>query len=987
MTRHHAQPEKDPIGIRIAEILAKHPKAVADAWVATGCFVEQAALPEIHDNYLREAESFIELLIEGFRQPIYAHRNQSAKHDAQIQRRFPAAYHVRALQQLAQVIAGRWLPVWGAAPAIPKICEQFTAAVSCVPVNVRRNLSWPERVALLDRFAQRLAPLATPEAVIHAVLDETPKCTGALSAALWRYAAGRLAPCTAGPALPNLAEPLRRKLDDACADNRPVGITARELGAGWPADWSGDAVIVVPLTLPSTPLLLTVHFAGNELSSDNLALLTLLGHQVTSALALATARAGAGEQLAVLQPALHAMAVAGAGQKTNPLSFITALLRLADQLIAPAALGVIYIDDIQLEPMVVTDGPLAADIPPLMVLLQGLSTFEVLPDTGLLHDLPLDDPLPDSELPPYFALSSLNIGGKKRGILLALSTRPFAEVQLARFDMLAAELRAGLEAMVQARSNERLLIGLADFNFFSKDITKKFDQPDYIHTRLCRESSRVLNVPIALCGILRDDGTIPIIPGTTVGLSPEEEAALHFTEHNKVINTVLEKGIPVSSRQVDKRTAATAFPTLTAMGVVDWLCVPMNDEHNVRGVLLVSEYRPREFTHREGALCATYANQVALSIGISQLYEGISRQLKQMESLYSASRSIISTLDPETILPDLMQAANAALLTPVVMICLADDTGIQRVETVIGFDLADASVLSFAPGEEIIGMVLQRRVPITSSNLTRDGRSPKLREFARRHGLIASLTVPIEAHQQVLGTLTAMSRAPHEFLPTDGPLVEMLATYAAIAVHNARQYTQERRRSAQLRAAYEEMADRITLQFTITRQLLEILERGAPGEDDVRRTRLRLQCLAAMPVDLDAQHAQVELKGALQRLTERWGAPHGDPPYPRIHIKGAQLRLPAHTAAYMLLYLHEWLLALAVPSTAPATVSLALQQFSHEVVIDLDYPETAPTVQTLAGQAVWALALTALQGTMTQTTSDGQCRIRLRIDQNKHSMA
>ena len=57
-----------------------------------------------------------------------------------------------------------------------------------------------------------------------------------------------------------------------------------------------------------------------------------------------------------------------------------------------------------------------------------------------------------------------------------------------------------------------------------------------------------------------------------------------------------------------------------------------------RGVMLIADVRSREFSHREVALLSTYANQAAMAMENSLLYEQIDSQLRQMEQLYQVTR-------------------------------------------------------------------------------------------------------------------------------------------------------------------------------------------------------------------------------------------------------------------------------------------------------------------------------------------------------------
>ena len=94
----------------------------------------------------------------------------------------------------------------------------------------------------------------------------------------------------------------------------------------------------------------------------------------------------------------------------------------------------------------------------------------------------------------------------------------------------------------------------------------------------------------------------PTIPQTTVGISEDIVKHLGLTTNNAVIRSVLEQQ-QESTSQTKERSAHPAFPGLRSLQIRDWVCVPMIVKPRVRGIMLVADIKPREFSARAKSPC------------------------------------------------------------------------------------------------------------------------------------------------------------------------------------------------------------------------------------------------------------------------------------------------------------------------------------------------------------------------------------------------
>ena len=171
----------------------------------------------------------------------------------------------------------------------------------------------------------------------------------------------------------------------------------------------------------------------------------------------------------------------------------------------------------------------------------------------------------------------------------------------------------------------------------SETIASTFDAQKILSI-INQAASQALSLPLVLCGWLEEDGSLRIIPDTPVGLTKATEKTLKLTCNHAVIRQVLKTRQPFTSRESSPQ-ARRPFPSLTGAGMEDWACLPMVVKSEVRGIMLAADVKPRHFSTHDIALLFTYANQAALAMNNSLLYEQVvERQSQRMESLIKFTR-------------------------------------------------------------------------------------------------------------------------------------------------------------------------------------------------------------------------------------------------------------------------------------------------------------------------------------------------------------
>lgn len=159
----------------------------------------------------------------------------------------------------------------------------------------------------------------------------------------------------------------------------------------------------------------------------------------------------------------------------------------------------------------------------------------------------------------------------------------------------------------------------------------------------------------------------------------------------------------------------------------------------------------------------------------------------------------------------------------------------------------------------------------------------ELRQAVRELGLTSWMVVPLSARERLLGALTlATAQSGRRYGPDDVALAEVLARRAALAVDNARLYSEAQRVAAEQSAMLSHMADGVVMvdqegRVTFRNEAARRLTGGEPpGSLESALTRYEIMSVDGRPYALD----QLPLARALARqetvADARWRVRHPD---------------------------------------------------------------------------------------------------------------
>jgi GAF domain-containing protein/CheY-like chemotaxis protein len=282
---------------------------------------------------------------------------------------------------------------------------------------------------------------------------------------------------------------------------------------------------------------------------------------------------------------------------------------------------------------------------------------------------------------------------------------------------------------------------------------------------------------------------------------------------------VLERGVGIAGLALDRR-APVASPDILADPRLVYppemrarvsplpqralIGAPLQVQGRILGVLVVAAPTGRVYTEEEIRLAQSFADQAAAALENARLYDDAARGRREAERVADLARTINASRDLGTILPRCVGAARDLCGADVALIGLREPGAEEAVlDYAVGVLHAHGRP-RIKPGESLSGLVLATGCPVRVEDFATDPRiGPQYREMTRQEELRTGLLVPIPGEERVEGFLLVARRLSRPFTERDEATLARVADHAALAIRNARLYTETARLLDESRALLE----------------------------------------------------------------------------------------------------------------------------------------------------------------------------------------
>ncbi len=240
------------------------------------------------------------------------------------------------------------------------------------------------------------------------------------------------------------------------------------------------------------------------------------------------------------------------------------------------------------------------------------------------------------------------------------------------------------------------------------------------------------------------------------------------------------------------------------------IAIPIHMNRNVLGVIDLQSDQPQAFSREDVVLMEALADSVAVAIRNAMLYVNERRRRTLADTLRQISAMLVSDLDLERVLGDILEALSRVILL--------DSAAILLVEPG-----ADVLTVAATTGPPDLGEIVGRELPLRELDSS-DKISARDAVTRVYHALLdigaehSCITVPLTASGSQIGYLIVDHHRPDFYTPEDQNIVTAFANQAAIALNNARLYTAQQS-EAWVTTALLQVAEAVNAQVDVVEAL------------------------------------------------------------------------------------------------------------------------------------------------------------------------
>ncbi len=233
------------------------------------------------------------------------------------------------------------------------------------------------------------------------------------------------------------------------------------------------------------------------------------------------------------------------------------------------------------------------------------------------------------------------------------------------------------------------------------------------------------------------------------------------------------------------------------------LAVPLVLGGQVLGVLDVQSDLPNKYSADDLFLLQTIADQLAVAIENARLFEERDRRMAELAVFNQIGAVISGSHDLKVMLPNILARVNALFQVEGVSLMLLEHDEL-RFAVATGPGAENIASFTLKPGQGIAWSVVETGQTIRVDNVATDSRHFSEIDTAIDFKTRSLLAVPVQIHGKMLGVIEAINRIDgRPFSRDDEVTLEFIASSVAIAIENARLFSETQRNIEQLAGLLE----------------------------------------------------------------------------------------------------------------------------------------------------------------------------------------
>ena len=244
---------------------------------------------------------------------------------------------------------------------------------------------------------------------------------------------------------------------------------------------------------------------------------------------------------------------------------------------------------------------------------------------------------------------------------------------------------------------------------------------------------------------------------------------------------------------------------LKSEGAVCALFVPIRSGAEILGFLQLASRSARPIGPDDSRLAAGFSRQIGIAIQKSKLAEASASNLRRMQALYEINLSATSTLDLDNVLELLLARIETFLpyVTASTIRLLNPASGELEFRVARNLPMDEMQNFARRTRSSFAHLVFISKQPLTVKDVANDPRCADP-DFYRCHGIASYLGVPLMTKSHCFGVLSLIGRELRQFSQDEIEFVNLLASQASIAIHNAQLYEESVKQAELLAQAKDE---------------------------------------------------------------------------------------------------------------------------------------------------------------------------------------
>jgi GAF domain-containing protein/FixJ family two-component response regulator len=219
-----------------------------------------------------------------------------------------------------------------------------------------------------------------------------------------------------------------------------------------------------------------------------------------------------------------------------------------------------------------------------------------------------------------------------------------------------------------------------------------------------------------------------------------------------------------------------------------FLIVPLRVHSQAIGTLTVlSTASGRTFSSNDIYLLSVLADYLAIGVENARLYDRVQSRARELGLLNEVGQALSSILNLEQALTLVMERVNSMLKVEAGSLLLVDeDSDELAFQIALGEKSEEVKPLRIKMGQGIAGRVAQTGRPLLIRELDRDSRPESAIDISTDFLAQSVLCVPMIARGRTIGVIELVNKVDGGFTEDDQSLLSSIASYAAVAIENAR---------------------------------------------------------------------------------------------------------------------------------------------------------------------------------------------------------